>query len=280
MYNNREGFVDVEWEFVSATPYDQLVRDKIALWSTSLSQLLTIVFAKGDSEDGLNDALHLPESVVTAHIPIYVFMPDDQAFCQIKHSENTPYIIPFGMVNHGYDVNIPIVKMAKTINFIYDRCYEENDKDWNGHLRFSVEIDEEKKEFLWTKRSGAKRMSNIYNAMTICVKMRSMGFKEDDWNKFYDLSQEDIETLAEVEHNRWSVEELILVWRPCTDQEQREVEADIRMKEELKKRKIHYDLRAYHDLRPDGTGKPVQVYDRCLSACIPLIAKESKGGIV
>lgn len=280
MYKNREDFVDVEWEFVSATSYDPLVRDKIALWSTNLSQLLTIVFANINSEDGLSNALHLQESVVSAHIPVYVYMQDNQAFCQIKHSGNTPHIIPFGMVNHGYDVDIPIVKMAKAINFIYDRCYEDNDKDWNGHLRFSVEIDEEKKELLWTQRSGVKRMSNIYNAMTIRVKMRSMGFKEDEWDKFYDLSQEDIETLAEVEHNRWSVEELILGWRPCTDKEQREVEKDIRMKEELKKRKIHYDLRAYHDLRPDGTGKPVQVYDRCLSACIPLIAKESKGGIV
>ena len=125
--------------------------------------------------------------------------------------------------------------------------------------------------------SGVKRMSNIYNAMTIGVKMRSMGFKEDDWDKFYDMSQEDIETLAEVEHNRWSVEELMLGWRPCTDQEQREVESDISMKEILKKRKIHYDLRAYNDLRPDSSGKPVQIYDRCLSACIPLIAKESRG---
>ena len=47
---------------------------------------------------------------------------------------------------------------------------------------------------------------------------------------------------------------------------------------ELKKRKIHYDLRAYNDLRPDSSGKPVQIYDRCLSACIPLVAKKSKGG--
>ena len=70
----------------------------------------------------------------------------------------------------------------------------------------------------------------------------------------------------------------MLGWRPCTDQEQREVESDIRMKEILKKRKIHYDLRAYKDLRPDSTGRPVQIYDRCLSACIPLIAKESRGG--
>ena len=108
--------------------------------------------------------------------------------------------------------------------------------------------------------------------------MRSMGFNEDDWEKFYDLSQEEIEILAQVEHNRWNVEELILGWRPCNDQEQREVEADIKMKEVLKKGKIHYDIRAYADLRPDDSGKPVQIYDRCLSACIPLIAKESKGG--
>lgn len=280
MYGDREDFVDVEWEFVSSSPYDKLLRDKIAQWAVSPCQLLTIVFAGGGSDDSLGKALHLPEIVALENIPVYVYMQNDEAFSRISRSSNTPHIIPFGMTGYGYDVNVPIVKMAKNVNFIYDRCYEENDKDWNGHLRFAVEIDEERKEVSWAKKSGVKRMSNIYNAMTIGVKMHSMGFKEDDWDKFYDMSQEDIETLAEVEHNRWSVEELILGWRPCTDKEQREVEVDIKMKEVLKKRKIHYDLRAYHDLRSDGTGRPVQVYDRCLSACIPLIAKESKGGVV
>lgn len=279
-YKDREDFVDIEWEFVSASPYDELLREKISQWSLNQSQLLTIVFAKDHSDEGFNNALHLPESIVSAKVPVYVYMHSNEALGLINHSGSTPNIIPFGMADSGYDVNIPIIKMAKNVNYIYDRCYKENDKDWNGHLRFSVEIDEEKKEELWTKRSGLKRMSNIYNAMTIGVKMRSMGFKDDEWDKLYDMSKEEIETLAEVEHNRWSVEELILGWRPCTDSEQREVEADVNMKEVLKQRKIHYDLRAYNDLRPDGTGRPVQVYDRCLSACIPLIAKECKGGRV
>ena len=280
MYQDREDFVDVEWEFVSASVYDNLVRDKLSKWSTAPSQLLTIVFANEVTDSGLSDALHLPDSVIFAQTPVYVYMQNDKAFSQIEHTSDTPHIIPFGMAHAGYDINVPIVKMAKCVNYIYDQCYEENEKEWNGRLRFSVEIDQEKKELSWAKRSGVKRMSNIYHAMTIGVKMRSMGFTEDDWDKFYDMSQEDMEVLAEVEHNRWSVEELILGWRPCTDKEQQAVEADISMKEELKKRKIHYDLRAYHDLRPDGTGRPVQVYDRCLSACIPLIAKESKGGEV
>lgn len=278
VHQDREDFVDIEWEFVSASPYDNLVNRKIEQWSTAQSQILTIVFANGDSEAILNQALHLPEVVVASRIPVYVYMQNDEAFRQIKRSDCIPHMIPFGMVEYGYDVNIPLVKMAKNVNFIYNRCAKDNEENWNGHMRFSVEIDEEQKEIAWKEVSGVKRMSNIYNAMTIGVKMRSMGFKEDDWDKFYDMSQEVIETLAEVEHNRWSVEELMLGWRPCTDQEQREVESDIRMKEILKKRKIHYDLRAYKDLRPDSTGRPVQIYDRCLSACIPLIAKESRGG--
>lgn len=278
MFKDREDFVDVEWEFVEASPFDKLVRNKISKWSTNASQLLTIVFADDNTDIGLSNALHLPEAIISAQIPVYVYMQSNKAFDQIKHTNNTPNIIPFGMADQGYNVNVPIVKMAKNVNFIYDRCYEENDKDWNGRLRFTVEIDEEKKEQSWAKKTGVKRMSNIYNAMTIGVKMRSMGFKENDWDQFYEISQEDMEILAEVEHNRWSVEELILGWRPCSDKEQREVEADINLKEEFKKRKIHYDLRAYNDLRSDGTGRPVQVYDRCLSACIPLIAKESKGG--
>jgi len=297
MYQDREDFVDVEWEFVSASPYDKLVREKIAQWSVSHSQLLTIVFAEERVETGIRHALHLPEAAVSAKIPVYVYMQNDEAFNQIMHSGNTPNIIPFGMLNHGYDVNIPLVRMAKNVNYIYDRCYEENEEDWDGHLRFSVAINEEAKERLWTKKFGVKRMSNIYNAMTIGVKMRSMGFKENEWDRFYDLSQEDIELLAEVEHNRWSVEELILGFRPCNDSELKEIASSIdahnkkrieegydavRNKDTLKdtykkEKKVHYDLRAYSELCLDGTGRPVQVYDRCLSACIPLIAKESKG---
>ena len=90
--------------------------------------------------------------------------------------------------------------------------------------------------------------------------------------------------MAQVEHNRWSVEELILGFRPCTDEEQEKIAADVRkQKAAYKARKIHNDLRAYNDLRPDGTGKPVQVYDLCLTSCLPLIAKafaDEKGGKV
>ena len=297
-YNDREDFVDVEWEFVQASSYDNLVRNKISQWAKSQAQLLTVVCADGNTEKDLNDAQHLPDEVTLKKVPVYVYMQNDEAYRQIRHSGSTSSLIPFGMVNYGYDISIPFVKMAKNVNYVYDRCYNDNIVKWDGHMIFSVEVDNDKKELLWAKKFGVKRMSNIYNAMTIGVKMRSIGFVEDDWKKFYDLSQEDIELLAEVEHNRWSVEELILGFSPCNNNELKEIASSIEahnkkrleagedaVKDEKtlkdiykEEKKIHYDLRAYSELCPDGTGKPVQVYDRCLSACIPLIAKESKEG--
>ena len=258
----REDFVDVEWEFVDAESWNVDVRDKLRLWSKDEKQLLTVVLADKDVYKNKSDSLLLPQELYHRSIPIHIYSPQ----------------------NEGYDVTLPLVRMAKNVNYIYGRCYNENVEDWKGYLRYSVEIDLEERERSWAKLSNVKRMSSIYNAMTIPVKMRSVGLNETDWDKFYDIPQQDIELLAQVEHNRWSVEELILGFRPCTDKETEIIDADVAtQKDAFKARKIHYDLRAYNDLRPDKTGRGVQVYDLCLSSCLPLIAKafaDEKGGEV
>jgi len=261
MYENRrEDFVDVEWEFVEAELWNAEVREKIQLWAKDEKQMMTVVMADQDRDRNAAQALFLPNELYQRSIPIYIYKEQSD----------------------GYDLDLPLVRMAKNVNYIYDRCYNENVEDWKGLLRYTVEIDKEERERSWSKLSNVKRMSNLYNAMTIPTKMRSIGLQEDDWEKFYDITQQDIELLAQVEHNRWSVEELILGFRPCTDEEQEMIAADVKTQKALfKTRKIHYDLRAYNDLRPDGTGKPIQVYDLCLSACLPLITKafaDEKGG--
>lgn len=256
----REEFVDVEWEFVEAETWNADVREKLKLWAKDEKQLLTVVMADQDKDKNAAQALCLPNELYQKFIPIYIY----------------------GQQDIGYDVNLPLVRMAKNVNYIYDQCYNDNIADWQGVLRFTVEIDEKERDLSWNKLSNVKRMSSIYNAMTIPTKMRSVGLDKNDWGRFYDIPQQDIELLAQVEHNRWSVEELILGFRPCTDEEQEMIAADVKtQKAAYKARKIHYDLRAYNDLRPDGTGKPVQIYDLCLSACLPLIAKafaDEEGG--
>lgn len=276
----REDFVDVEWEFVEAESWNADVREKLRLWVKDERQLLTVVMADKDENKNLNEALHLPNELFKAQIPIHLYGQQEVVVT------DCPNLQGFGMIHRGYDVTLPMVKMAKNVNYIYDWCYAEHfskdqtdAKDWV--LRYAVEIDAEARERSWADLSNVKRMSSLYNAMTIATKMRSIGLEEMDWEKFYDIPQQEIELLAEVEHNRWSVEKLILGFRPCTEVEQSQIEDDIRLKPIMKGRKIHYDLRAYNDLGPDETGKSVKVYDLCLCSCLPLIAKtysDEKGG--
>lgn len=256
----REDFVDVEWEFVDAESWHPDVREKLKQWAQDDKQLLTVVMADSDENKNVAMSLFLPDELYQRNIPIHKYSPSAVE----------------------YDVTMPLVQIAKNVNYIYDRCYNDNFENWQGEILSSVEIDPEKRDRLWDKLSSIKRQSSIYNAMTIPSKMRSIGLNEDDWDKFYDISLQDIEILAQVEHNRWNVEELILGYRPCTDEEQDKIAADVEtQKDAFKARKIHYDLRAYNDLRPDKTGRSAKIYDLCLSAALPLIAKtfvDEKGG--
>lgn len=265
---NREDFVDVEWEFVEAEYENADLRKKLQVWAESQKQLLTLVFAEKDGNKNLSHALVLPNAIFANQIPIYLYSQGEIPL------PDFPGIRLFGLQNKGYDTRMPLVEMAKSVKYIYEQCYKENIEDWSGQVFFPVEIDNEERERLWASESSLKRQSCISNAMSIPSKMRSIGLEENDWDKFYDLSQEEIEILSEVEHNRWSVEELIHGFRPCTDEEDRAITADVaKQKGAYKSRMIHYDLRAYNELRPDGTGKSVKVYDWCLCSSLPLIVK-------
>lgn len=279
MYEGRrEDFVDVEWEFVAAESWNVDLREKLRLWATDEKQLLTVVMANRDAHRNMSEAFHLPDEIYQRAIPLYIYSKED------VRMDRFPNIRCFGMEHQGYDVTLPLVRMAKNVNYIYDRCYEENFKRESAtdeHLLFAVEIDPEERDRSWARLPMVKRMSSMCNAMAIATKMRSVGLDACEWEKFYDIPQQDIELLTEVEHNRWSVEELILGYRPCTDDEQQQIEADISLKRVFKARRIHYDLRAYDDLRLDETGKSVKIYDLCLCSCLPLIAKafaDEKGG--
>jgi len=104
--------------------------------------------------------------------------------------------------------------------------------------------------------------------MTIPSKMRSIGLTEDDWEKFYDISQQDIEILAQVEHNRWNVEELLLGYRKPKKDEDKYVYPEFAGK--LKKNK---DLFVHHDIRPFDQLNTIKDLDYEFARYIPWIMK-------
>lgn len=288
----REDFVDVEWEFVNGTVHDIVVQDKLIGWADDEDKVLSIALCHDDDAINLSETTLIADMLCEREIPIYVKQSTSAMKNIISQSPRMKNVVMVGMQDCGYDISLPLLKMAKRVNSVYEYCYDNNiasemegcssgSNSSSGLSGLNVTapsyIDDDAADANWLNvKKAIKRYSNICNAMTLATKMRSLGHQTDERDTFYAITQQEIDIIAEVEHNRWSVEELLLGFRPCTDEEQADIEADISKKDEYKNRLVHYDLRAYNDLRADSTGKNVNTYDICLSASIPLIAYEGE----
>lgn len=271
LYNSeREDFVDVEWEFVKGNISSPLLRKKLVMWSMTPSQSLTVFLCGNNAMENISFSQQLPKEMQDFDVPVMLRVSDKSLASALRHKN----IFPFGYDEIEYDISLPLVKMAKVVNYVYNCCYEYNylNSTVPDRIFSPVEIDYDRVERDWRKLNMIKRFSCILNAMTIGYKMRSLGITDYDWNQFYGISSKEVDILARVEHNRWSVEKLLLGFRPVTSSEQKDIEDDISYKDKLKDNNVHYDLRAYDDLRPDNTGKNVNTYDISLSMALPLIA--------
>ena len=168
------------------------------------------------------------------------------------------------MLDDCFDLCMADEMYAKRVNAVYEKC--EGDKVLT-ELPSAKEMDE-----LWhnPKFKTVKKWSNIYNANAIPTKLRSIGYTKEHWDNGKQLSEKQVAILAEVEHNRWNVEELLLGYRPVTKKEQEEIEQKAALKNKKRDEEYaHYDIRPYYDLR-NGSEK----YDIALTRHLLLIVKQ------
>lgn len=256
----RKDFVDVEWEFIIGHLAHPVLQEKLRRWASDPKQQLSISIGYEDVEKGHSIAEKLRRRLPAS---VRIEVKEDNPEAEAKH-------------------NAELMEMAKYLHYFFQASYELK------HV--PTELPEDEVNKAWDAIEDEKlKMSNIYNVMSIPHKMEILGHDRNDWGTFYALTAEEIEQLTAVEHNRWCVERLIQGMRPCTDQERKEIEEDMRRRlsnEEyartnpisLKKkykteRNAHYDLCAFAELGVDETGLPVTRYDRDLTAAIPLIVK-------
>ncbi|MBR5068139.1 MAG: hypothetical protein IKX25_01925 [Bacteroidales bacterium] len=273
MYENfRKDFVDVEWEFVNGNIRNEAIRQKLKEWSTDSRQQLTIAICHSDYNRNFNEAFGLPETIYKNEIPVLCCTEDSDILHVATNGGAYSSIYPFGKDHCDVNTLRMLKKLAQRVNYVYNHCFSLSPDD---PITAPSSIDVDLLESQWKSvGSLTKQYSNIFNAMTLGTKLHSLGHTSDDWKEYYALTMEEINILSEVEHNRWSVEELILGYRPVTAEEQDIVDKDISQKKILRNtKKAHYDLRAYDDLRADSTGKNVNVYDMALTQGIPLIIK-------
>lgn len=277
-------FVDVEWEFVCGTLQHPALRAKLAHWASSSEWLLSLALCEGTDESLLSYAMDLPEEVRAHACTVYVRQCDEARIDALRSNPRWKHIHAFGMVDKAFDPLMPRVELARMLNAFYSPAA--------GAKGFPYNLRPDAVRQAWyAVPSPALRRSNVCNVLTFSTKMRSVGHTESEPHTFYALSEQEVRMLAEVEHNRWSLERLMAGFRPPTAQEREVISRNIQahiaarlqgveppavdLKKQMKNEQcVHYDLCAYSELSVDASGRDVRDYDHELIACIPVIMEQ------
>ena len=269
--NPSGSFLDIEFEFIKSNVADDLLRAKLSDWADDKEQILTIAVCFQRSARNIATALYMPDKVYDNEIMLLVkqntsgellnLVRIDPSSADQRQGEFVKYrnIRPFGMQNDGYEVGETIERWAKKVNYLYSYYYD-NDKIPEHYPNDEVNS-------MWNQLSVSDKWSSVYNVLTIPGKLRSIGMDYRNEGSWRAMTDEEIELLSRVEHNRWNVDKLLCGYRPTNEKETREVEDDIdnkrgkKMKKYYKNRGIHYDIRLFEDLRCDDTGLNVKRFD-------------------
>lgn len=257
-----EEYVDVEWEFVQAQPWDALLKAKLDRWTRSGKWHVVVAFAYGQDGRNLEAFQYLENCTGAAQVLIHL---EDDALAAAAGLK----AIPFGMSAPFHRQFLRQRALAMALNSIYNQTARDG--------RTPATLDREETERLWCSLAPTGRRASLDSIQCLGVKMRSLGLQEEDWTVLYGLDAESLDLLSQVEHNRWSVATLLAGFRAPTAEEQAAIDQDISLKPQYKAKGIHYDLRSYADLRDDEKGNDSRLYDMTITQCIPLIVHAVAG---
>lgn len=260
-------FLDVEFEFVKGRAESPGVQQLLAEWAKDESQQLSIAVCLNFPPQSMAMGLYMPDTVYDRNVPVFVRQETSSALLDLlnnrlkKEPQNRySHVFPFGMLANPFDLDRRNTRRAQLVNYIYDF------KTKYGTIPTSCPSDDELQGG-WSKLPVALQWSNFYCADSVEIKLRSLGFGVAPPER---LTAAQVELMAEVEHNRWNMEKLLLGYRKPTSEEEILCRDDDVCKEYKTKRFIHVDIRPYCEL-----GEGTKGYDRCISECLPLIVRST-----
>ncbi len=262
-YGSRTDFLDVEFEFIKGRAETPAVQKLLAEWADDPKQQLSIAICLNFPPQAMAMGLYLPDVIYARKIPVFVRQETSSALLDLLNNRlkkeplnRYSHVFPFGMLANSFDLDRRNTRRAQLVNYIYDY------KGIYGTSPSAVPSDHELQQ-KWDKLPVALQWSNFYCADSVDIKLRSLGFGATPPMR---LTKGQIELLAEVEHNRWNMEKLLLGYRKPTPEEELLCRDKAVRKEYKEKRFIHTDIRPYCELA-EGT----KDYDRCISECLPLV---------
>ena len=275
----KTDFLDVEFEFIKGDVYTKAVQDLISSWAKDQKgQYLSIFLALADQRFNFMMGLNMPDEVYDNAIPVFIRqdradnfvtnlrkadneevdynLVEDNKLKTIKRKKRYAHLYPFGMDDMAYFSEERALRQARIINFLYWRTSNNRFPDLLVLNSMTDDAIWEEAKVKWSKISVAEKWSNLYCAYSMHYKLEMLrvmrGLDIDDTSRDKQpLSEEEIEQLATLEHNRWNVEKLLMGYRKARIEEDK-YEQSILTSDDVKPNKkklfIHHDIRPFDDL--------------------------------
>ncbi len=229
-----KNFLDIEWEFRNGGIESKENQEYLkSCFEDNSNEIVTIAVCLPWPHQSLAAALYLPKVAIHKANDIWVYQPQSgELLLDINKNESnagdyiwnqTTYrkLKPFGMLSLGFNADLleneaimycgrfyeakdDLVSQFKGKNDSDNTCYWDR---WNrenvGNAVSKIKLSIGKLWEIW---------SNIYQINTLDFKWRSLGL---DFSKLDSLMSKKL--FAEVEHNRWNVEKLLMGYKPLED---------------------------------------------------------------
>jgi hypothetical protein len=265
------------------------------------------------TSQAMASTLYLPDSVYTEDKVLQVLIYQKHEDALAEHLGTSPKyakLKPFGMTSESYTDALIVENLrprltGRVYSILYEWKEDKDKKDIENQLHDQLlnELkDKEQMNNAWNTSKIWGQWSNIYNACSIPTKNRSISISEEEYEQLWNaasykkgrlaIGTEQISTpglhcrfsqLAEVEHNRWNVEKLLMGYRILNQKEKGELIGLQNDKTAFKDKvdklkgdptKAHPDICPFSELKVIDPG--VEDYDYLLSLAIPDIKALAK----
>lgn len=237
--------VDVEWEFIQADDENPAVQEYLRSRAADKHTRLTVAVCVPDSHKAIAIGLNLPPAVIESAIQVLIYQRTGDSIVQalstgaVAGHAALEKIHPFGMSFGSYD--LPLVNKLAYIACNLNTGGEPTLRDM---LVADARRKLDKVKASSSKSAAANMWSTVYNAAHLWTKLRSVHSVDGA------IPAEELPVLAQTEHIRWNVEQLLTQFRPLTEKEQKafpdkksDGAAFSRMKDEFKREKLsHLDI--------------------------------------
>lgn len=302
--NKNETLLDIEWEFIEGGIQSPHVYDYLQKAVLAPNKKITIMVCLPITNQAIASALYLPSEVYTNEQvqQILVYQKHEDAIAaNLKTGEKYKKLKPFGMTCNSYAealiIDSPRPRLtAQVYDTVWNLKYNKESFSEGNLYRTILQSLKDVKNVKrgWNRNKIWGQWSNIYNSCSIPTKNRCVPLNDNELVLLRNavdmvdgvlqiktsLLPEDLQMrfrlLAELEHNRWNVEKLLMGYRPLSESEKTAllkigIGTDEYNKEKDRLKgdaiKAHADICPFKELKNIDPG--IEDYDYLLTLMIP-----------